>query len=150
MRFLPLYVLCAGFLFINPTSAQRNEQADTAKPVPDINLVITADGQPLDERKGIPVSTQKLDFAASLSAESQSRFPNLKPQAVIQSATVSLARGTRRLGSITWEPGQSLAPVASDVLPGDRYVIEFDLAVQRSDGKRLTLPGRQIYAIALY
>lgn len=150
MKTLFVYGLLAGSLLTHAVRAQNGAQSKTAKPEPKIDLITKADGKPADNAKGIPAGTQKLDFTASLSAESRQQFPDLQPQAVIKSAWVSLARGTRRVATQFWQAGEPLSKVAKEAKPGDRYVIEFDLAARRKDGKLMPLTTRPIQTIALY
>ena len=145
MKILTIYLVCVAVLCTNVAWAQNG-----AKPEPTIDIVVKADGKPVNNSKGIAASTQKLDFEASLSPESRQQFPDLRPQAVIKSAWVSLARGTRRVATAFWQAGEPLTPVAASAKPGDRYVIEFDLAARRKDGKLMTLSTRKTQVIALY
>ena len=59
MKILCFYGLLAGSLLTNAVQAQTGAQSE-----PQIDVVVKADGKPVNNAKGIPASTQKLDFTA--------------------------------------------------------------------------------------
>lgn len=150
MKTLFAYVLLVSSSGINAIWAQSGAPLKAVQSEPRIDIVVKADGKPANDARGIPAGTQRLDFTASLRAESRGQFPDLQPQAVIKSAWVSLARGNRRVATQFWQAGEPLSKVAANAQPGDRYVIEFDLATRRKDGKLMPLTTRPTQTISLY
>lgn len=130
-------------------------QAQTARPTsattagPRATIAVTVDGKPLNERAGAPATTRTLDFKATLDAQSRQQNPDLQPDVVIQSAWVNLARGSQRVATQYWKAGEPLTKLTQQAKPGDRYVIEFDLAARRKNGKLIPLSERPVVNIPL-
>ena len=104
--------------------------------VPKPSLEVLAGGQIVDERRGMPASQVR---SISIRVIPDESFKNYSPDDAnyrVAEATIRLARGNRPVGSpITISNGSgSVASLAQQAQPGDRYVIEIG-AVQRRNFK---------------
>ncbi|GAB3763754.1 type IX secretion system motor protein PorM/GldM [Spirosoma pomorum] len=121
--------------------------------VPRPTLEVYAGGSKVDERRGMSVSAVRSIRVNALPDES---FRNYSPDDAnfrVSGITVSLARGSRRVGSPVslGSGGGSLGSLAAEAQPGDRYVVEVE-GVQRRNfqGNISDVPmGRPTFIIPL-
>ncbi|GAA4455993.1 gliding motility protein GldM [Nibrella saemangeumensis] len=121
--------------------------------VPRPTLEVYAGGSKIDERRGMPASAVRSVRVQAIADES---FRNYSPDDAnfrVSSVTVSLARGSRRVGNpvTLGSGGGSLGSLAAEAQPGDRYVVEIE-GVQRRNfrGEISDVPmGRPIVNIPL-
>lgn len=102
--------------------------------VPRPTLEVYAGGQKVDEKRGMSASGVRSINVKAIADES---FRNYSPDDAnfrVSSVTVSLARGSRRVGSpVTLSGGGgSIGSLAAEAQPGDRYVVEVE-GVQRKN-----------------
>ncbi|GAB3499128.1 hypothetical protein GCM10027341_21750 [Spirosoma knui] len=122
--------------------------------VPRPTLEYLIGGQRITDPRGLPVSSAR---SVRVSAVADESFRNYSPDDAnfrVTGVTVSLGRGTRRVGSpISLGPnGGSIGSLASEAQPGDRLVIEVD-GVQRRNfqGNISDVPmGKPITSVNLY
>ncbi len=110
-------------------------------------------GQRANDPRGVPVSAAR---SVRVNAVADESFKNYSPDDAnfrVTGITVSLARGTRRVGVTNLGPGGgSIGSLAAEAQPGDRIVIEVD-GVQRRNfqGNISDVPmGRPVTAVGLY
>jgi gliding motility-associated protein GldM len=95
-------------------------------PKPNIELV------GIDERKGVPASSVRSITVKAVADESFRNFNPDDAQYRVSAITVSLVRGTRRVGNVDMGGSGSISSLAQQAEPGDRYVIEVK-GVQRKN-----------------
>ncbi|WP_461091876.1 hypothetical protein [Spirosoma gilvum] len=118
---------------------------------PDYTVIITADGRPVDLKKGISTTTQTIQLQGSLTKESRQLFPQLKSDVLIEQVIISLVRGTRRVDYLNWTGVESLARLSKQAQAGDRYVMQFEeVSTQTRQGTSTKLSNNLIYAVPLY
>jgi hypothetical protein len=125
-----------------------------AGPEPKVNTFVLVDGQPLGPA-GVPTSFKELRVEGMLDKASKEAFPGLVGQPVLVRGTVSLARGTRRVGSIPFSTGD--LPIFKNGIgkaePGDRVIVEvLETGLQQKDGTvlKLTQRGSNFHQFGLY
>ncbi len=91
-------------------------------PKPDIQLV--GNGSQIDEKRGASASALRTLTVKAIADESFKNFNPEDAQFRISEIVVSLARGGRRVDQVTLPGGGSIAGLAQQAQPGDRYVIE--------------------------
>jgi gliding motility-associated protein GldM len=91
-------------------------------PKPDIQLV--GNGSQIDEKRGASASALRTLTVKAIADESFKNFNPEDAQFRISEIVVSLARGGRRVDSVTLPGGGSIAGLAQQAQPGDRYVVE--------------------------
>lgn len=143
-----LITLLLSTLLITTVRAQNPPTQTLAKASPHVTITIKADGKPVDEKTGAPASTQQVDFAATLDPASRQQFPDVQA-AVIKSAWISLVRESKRVGTMYWKAGETITKLTLQAKPGDRYVIEFDLAARQKNGKLVPLAERPVRSFSL-
>lgn len=93
--------------------------------VPKPTLVYKINGQQIDERTGVAASMAR---SISIDAVPDESFRNYSPEDAnfrVSEIVVSLARSTRRVDGVTISGNSgSLARLAQQAQPGDRYVVE--------------------------
>ncbi len=121
--------------------------------VPRPTLEYFVGGQRTNDPRGVPVSAAR---SVRVNAVADESFKNYSPDDAnfrVTGITVSLARGTRRVGVQNLGPGGgSIGQLAAEAQPGDRIVIEVD-GVQRRNfqGNISDVPmGRPVTAVGLY
>ncbi len=120
--------------------------------VPKPEIQILGNGAALDERRGAPASSLR---SISIKAIPDESFRNFNPEDAqfrITEFVVSLARGSRKIGSVTLNGSGSVASLAAEAQPGDRYVIEIK-GCQRKNfrgGVENVNIGNQLRTINLY
>lgn len=120
--------------------------------VPKPTLEYYVGGQKVDERRGMNASMVRSIQVRAIPDES---FKNFSPEDArfrVSGIVVNLARGNRRVGGVTLPGnGGSIAGLAAQAQPGDRYVIEVE-SVQRQNFRGEISEvnmGRPIYPIPL-
>ncbi|TAE30792.1 MAG: hypothetical protein EAZ91_09170 [Cytophagales bacterium] len=101
-------------------------------PEPRYLFRFNADGAIADSLRGIPVSTKALSVSWKLDDESAKLYPDLLRQKAEFFFEVSLARGSRRIGTIDWDTKMSITKPTNHLAlgglvgaqPGDRLLIE--------------------------
>ena len=103
--------------------------------VPKPTLEYYVGGTKVGDPKGVPVSSARSVQVRAISDES---FKNYSPDDArfrVTGVTVTLARGTKRIGTVTLGPaGGSLGGLAAEMAPGDRLIIQVE-GVQRQNFK---------------
>jgi gliding motility-associated protein GldM len=92
--------------------------------VPKPEIALFGNGSPIDEKRGASASGLR---TLTVRAEADESFKNFNPEDAqfrISEIVVSLARGGRRVDNVTLPGGGSIANLAQQAQPGDRYVIE--------------------------
>ena len=92
--------------------------------VPKPEVAIYGNGSPIDEKRGASASGLR---TLQIRAEADESFKNFNPddaQFRISEVVVYLARGSRRVDQVTLSGGGSIAGLAQQAQPGDRYVVE--------------------------
>ena len=121
--------------------------------VPRPTLEVYAGGSKVDERRGMSVSAVRSVRVNAIPDES---FKNYSPDDAnfrVSGITVSLARGSRRVGSpVSLGPGGgSIGSLAAEAQSGDRYVVEVEGVERRNfQGQTSDVPmGRPTFIIPL-
>ncbi len=91
-------------------------------PKPDIQLI--GNGSAIDEKRGASASGLRTLTVKAIADESFRNFNPDDAQFRISEITVNLARGSRRVDGVTLAGGGSIASLAQQAQPGDRYVVE--------------------------
>jgi gliding motility-associated protein GldM len=91
-------------------------------PKPDIQLL--GNGSQIDEKRGASASALRTLKVNAIADESFRNFNPEDAQFRITEIVVSLARANRRIDGVTLQGGGSIANLAQQAQPGDRYVIE--------------------------
>ncbi|WP_266367547.1 type IX secretion system motor protein PorM/GldM [Tellurirhabdus rosea] len=120
--------------------------------VPRPTLQYYAGGSLVDERRGMSASAVRSIRVQAVADES---FKNYSPEDAnfrVNGVTVSLARGNRRVAGVQLSgEGGSVASLAAQAQPGDRYVIEVEQVQRRNfrgEIKEVNM-GRPVYNIPL-
>lgn len=91
-------------------------------PKPEIQLL--GNGSQIDEKRGASASALRTLKVNAIADESFRNFNPEDAQFRITEIVVSLARANRRIDGVTLQGGGSIANLAQQAQPGDRYVIE--------------------------
>lgn len=139
-------------LNVNNAGSLLGSESFRVNKVPKPTLEYYAGGSKVDAQRGMPATSVRSIRVQAVPDES---FRNFSPEDAnfrVTGVTVSLARGSRRVGSVKLgSDGGSLGALAQDAQAGDRYVIEVD-GVQRRNFKgdiSDVQMGRPIYNIPL-
>jgi gliding motility-associated protein GldM len=111
-------------LHINNSGNRLGTENFRVQRVPKPEIVLIGNGAQIDERRGASASGLR---TLTVRAEADESFKNFNPEDAqfrISEIVVSLARGTRKVAGITLPGGGSIASLAQQAQPGDRYVIE--------------------------
>ncbi|QJW88903.1 gliding motility protein GldM [Spirosoma taeanense] len=121
--------------------------------VPRPTLEYYVGGQKVTDPRGVPASAAR---SVRVNAVADESFRNYSPDDAnfrVTGITVSLARGTRRVGVVNLGPGGgSIGSLAAEAQPGDRVVIQVD-GVQRRNfkGDISDVPmGNPLNSVGLY
>ncbi|WP_353717722.1 gliding motility protein GldM [Dyadobacter sp. 676] len=121
--------------------------------VPKPSLEVRVNGAAFDERRGAPASSTRSIQVIAVPDES---FKNFSPEDAkfrVSQVEISLARGSRRINGVTLNSGGgSIASLAAQAQPGDRYVISI-LKVERQNFKGAVSEvemGNQTRTVPLY
>ena len=103
--------------------------------VPKPTLEFYAGGTLVDEKRGVSASQVR---SINVKAVADESFRNFLPEDAnyrVTGITVSLARGSRRVGGVQLSgAGGSIGSLAQEAQPGDRYVVEVE-GIQRRNFK---------------
>jgi gliding motility-associated protein GldM len=121
--------------------------------VPKPSLELRVNGAVVDMRRGVPATGARSIQVIAVPDESFKNFSPEDAQFRVTQIQVSLARGNRRVaGPLTLSGGGSLASMAQQAEPNDRYVVEV-LGVERRNFRGNVSPvemGNQPFSIPLY
>ncbi|GAB3716945.1 hypothetical protein GCM10027592_58700 [Spirosoma flavus] len=93
---------------------------------PNYEVILMADGKPLDLSQGISARTKVLQLLGQLDQKSLQQYPQLKTTVLINKAILNLVRDTRRVAYEEWPGDGSIAGLFQQAKAGDRFVIQFD------------------------
>ncbi|MBC8156365.1 MAG: gliding motility protein GldM [Bacteroidetes bacterium] len=137
---------------INNAGSLLGTETFRVNKVPKPTLEYYAGGTKVDERRGMSAAQVRSIRVVAVPDES---FKNFNPEDAryqVTGMTVNLARGNRRVGSVTLSgAGGSIGSLAQEAQPGDRYIIEVE-GVRRQNFKgdvSEVQMGRPIYPIPL-
>jgi gliding motility-associated protein GldM len=111
-------------LNINNSGNRLGTENFRVQRVPKPEIQILGNGSQIDEKRGASASVLRTIKVNALADESFKNFNPDDAQFRISEIVVSLARGGRRVDGVTLAGGGSIAGLAQQAQPGDRYVIE--------------------------
>ncbi|WP_266365208.1 GldM family protein [Tellurirhabdus rosea] len=146
-RFILPALLHVGLLL--PVLAQQPAPAPAAEALPQPKITVFVNNRPWQNEKSFPEGyIKQIAFRAVLDSASLQTFSHLERDLLVRKATISIAKGNRRVASMVWQPGASILSLASEARSGDRFVIEVsEVAARDKAGATRRLPATQVFSI---
>jgi hypothetical protein len=114
------------------------------------DVIILADGKPINIGNGISVTTKTLHITGQLTSQSKQQYPNLMPTVAINRATLNLIRDTNRISFTDWPYGDSITTLFKEAKVGDRFVIKLeDVKASTKSGTMQTIEDTKIVQLTL-
>ena len=111
-------------LNINNSGNRLGTENFRVQRVPKPEFQVLGNGTLIDDKRGASASALRTLTVKAIADESFRNFNPDDAQFRITEITVNLARGNRRIDGVTLQGGGSIANLAQQAQPGDRYVVE--------------------------
>ncbi|SFF20294.1 hypothetical protein SAMN05216167_1355 [Spirosoma endophyticum] len=114
------------------------------------DVTIIADGKALDLSQGIPASTKTIELTGQRTQKDLQQDSQLKPDVLIQKATLTLARDTKKICAINWPGKASIANLFKEAKVGDRLMIQFeDVELQTKQGQTQKIDDSKLVQLTI-